>query len=109
MDRLDGIGGGSAARSFVSSARRSPERVASADAPGTGHALVPVRPIERGENSPVSSRRPAASFLAHLIATAQREPQTRDRRRAEPAEAAAAYDVTETGRILSGRNFRLSA
>jgi len=42
-------------------------------------------------------RRPAAilcrdpQFLAHLIATRTQAPQTRSRRRAEPAEAVAAY------------------
>jgi hypothetical protein len=37
------------------------------------------------------SRRPAAPFLAQLIATARGEPQTRERRRAEPQTAAHAY------------------
>jgi hypothetical protein len=37
------------------------------------------------------SRRPAAPFLAQLIATARGEPQTRERRRAEPETAAHAY------------------
>lgn len=32
-----------------------------------------------------------ASFLAHLIATKNHAPQTRERRRAEPNEAIAAY------------------
>ena len=32
-----------------------------------------------------------AAFLAHLIATKQQAPQTRERRRAEPSEALAAY------------------
>ncbi|MEI9804585.1 MAG: hypothetical protein WDN48_09130 [Pseudolabrys sp.] len=32
-----------------------------------------------------------AQFLAHLIATKDRLPQTRERRRADPAEAIAAY------------------
>ena len=35
-----------------------------------------------------------AAFLAHLIATARRLPQTRERRCAEPAEAIAAYRAT---------------
>jgi hypothetical protein len=35
--------------------------------------------------------RPAAAFLAQLIATAHGAPQTRARRRAEPADACAAY------------------
>lgn len=32
-----------------------------------------------------------AAFLAHLIAVAQRAPQTRDKRRAEPREAIDRY------------------
>lgn len=32
-----------------------------------------------------------AAFLAHLIATKEQVPQTRERRRAEPGEAIAAY------------------
>jgi hypothetical protein len=32
-----------------------------------------------------------AAFLAHLIATKEHAPQTRERRRAEPSEAIAAY------------------
>jgi len=35
--------------------------------------------------------RPAAAFVAHLVATAQGAPQTRARRRASAGEAAAAY------------------
>jgi len=33
-------------------------------------------------------------FLAHLIATKEQAPQTRERRRAEPADAIAAYRAT---------------
>ena len=39
----------------------------------------------------VSAPRRDAAFLAHLIATRTQAPQTRARRRAEPAEAIAAY------------------
>jgi hypothetical protein len=34
------------------------------------------------------------AFLAHLIATAQQTPQTRQRRRAEPQDAAVLYAAT---------------
>jgi hypothetical protein len=37
-----------------------------------------------------------ATFLAHLIAVKDQLPQTRERRRAEPAEAIAAYRAGET-------------
>jgi len=52
-------------------------------------ALVPV---DTPEAHPIPlSLRPAAPFLAQLIATARGEPQTRERRRAEPQTAAHAY------------------
>jgi len=38
--------------------------------------------------------RPRADFLAQLIATLAQAPQTRVRRRAEPADAIAAYDAS---------------
>jgi hypothetical protein len=47
-------------------------------------ALGPASPRRR------TVARPAA-FLAHLIAVRQSHPQTRERRRAEPAEAVNAY------------------
>jgi hypothetical protein len=40
---------------------------------------------------PPSLPRGDAAFLAHLIATKAHAPQTREKRRAEPAEALAAY------------------
>jgi hypothetical protein len=40
--------------------------------------------------TPLLRYRPAP-FLAHLIATKQQLPQTRERRRAEPAQAVTAY------------------
>jgi|tagenome__1003787_1003787.scaffolds.fasta_scaffold20969713_5 hypothetical protein len=51
-------------------------------------------------------RLPAAPFLAHLIATAHGEPQTRDRRRAEPGVAARAYALAanRAGGAISGRS-----
>jgi hypothetical protein len=39
----------------------------------------------------MASARANAPFVAHLIATAAQVPQTRARRRAEPAAASAAY------------------
>ncbi len=55
-------------------------------------ALVAVQPVEPSQRT-APLRRPDAAFLAHLIATKQREPQTRDLRRAQPGEAAHAYEV----------------
>ncbi len=73
-------------------------------APAPGRALVPTAPVSRGDRRG-ADRRPAAAFLAHLIATALRAPQTRARRRAEPDAANAAYTViagrpADCGRIV---------
>jgi hypothetical protein len=56
------------------------------------HALVVVEPA--GAQAPTVNYR-QAPFLAHLIATKDQLPQTRVRRRAEPAEAIAAYRAVE--------------
>ena len=63
----------------------------------TGRSLVPVE----GPGSPCAARRavvhharPAATFLAQLVATAQGAPQTRVRRRASAGHAAALYAAT---------------
>lgn len=48
--------------------------------------------------------RPDASFLTHLIATAQHSPQTRTLRRASSADADAAYRSTAgRDRLISAR------
>lgn len=41
--------------------------------------------------TPLTPRRTSAPYVAHLIATRDGAPQTRERRRAEPQEASAAY------------------
>jgi hypothetical protein len=61
-----------------------------ADLPQPGRALVLVGPGRATAVEPAGSR-PSAVFLAQLIATAQRAPQTRWRRRAEPHEASTIY------------------
>ena len=53
-----------------------------------GRAVVAVTPDTYG--AAARSYRPA-TFLAHLIATRDQAPQTRERRRATPRDAAAAY------------------
>lgn len=58
-----------------------------ADGDGDCRALVALAPAAPRRRA---TPRPAA-FLAHLIAVKQQHPQTRDRRRAAPAEALAAY------------------
>jgi hypothetical protein len=61
--------------------------------------------------APVSSRvaRPDASFIAHLIATAEQAPQTRALRRAAVADVEAAYRAVATTVVgsMSGRTQRL--
>ncbi len=52
-------------------------------------ALVPLAPALDLSGRQSDCRN--ASFLAHLIATKDQHPQTRERRRAEPGEALAAY------------------
>ena len=70
------------------------------------NALVPVAPINRDTDRPYQASRPDCGFLAHLIATKAQAPQTRTRRRAEPAEAISVYAglgqrPSRAGRILS--------
>jgi hypothetical protein len=69
---------------------RRPQTAVDAAAPV---ALVPVRAVGAAvADVPLSlSQRPLAAFLAQLIATQDGLPQTRARRRLEPALAAATY------------------
>ncbi|HEY5380476.1 MAG TPA: hypothetical protein VIJ78_13205 [Pseudolabrys sp.] len=54
--------------------------------------LVVTAPAQPAE---VAGRPRQATFLAHLIATKEKAPQTRERRRAEPSEAIAAYRAVQ--------------
>jgi hypothetical protein len=76
--------------------RRRPQTAVDSAAPV---ALVPVRAVGAPVASvPLSlSQRPLAAFLAQLIATQDGLPQTRARRRVEPALACATY--VEAGRL----------
>jgi hypothetical protein len=70
------------------------------------NALVAVGPSMREPETAAAQMRARADFIAHLIATAAHLPQTRERRRAEPAEAVAAYQTlgqwpSEAGRTLA--------
>jgi len=58
-------------------------------------ALVPIAASEPSTAPDPAVGRPRADFLAQLIATVNQVPQTRMRRRAEPAEAVAAYSAVE--------------
>jgi len=58
---------------------------------GQTRALIAIEAAAPSEYSRAMSRHPAAPFLAQLIATQMQAPQTRARRRIEPAEAIAVY------------------
>jgi hypothetical protein len=76
-------------------AGRRPRYAAAAPSPMASRALIPLQPIARSDLP--ARDRPQASFLAQLIATDHRVPQTRERRRAEPVDAIAAYAAVDAG------------
>ncbi|HEY1544010.1 MAG TPA: hypothetical protein VGG01_16495 [Xanthobacteraceae bacterium] len=55
----------------------------------SSRSLIALQAVPAGE-APLRTH-PDARFLAHLIATDQKVPQTRERRRAEPEVATMAY------------------
>ena len=57
-------------------------------------ALIPLSPVRHSERTQTVVRQPA-NFLAHLIATEQAIPQTRERRRVEPNVAASVYAAAD--------------
>jgi hypothetical protein len=64
--------------------------LAETDSPSSSRALVALA----AETQDALPRRPVqrvSNFLTQLIATARQVPQTRERRRADPAEVIAAY------------------
>ncbi|QUS38282.1 hypothetical protein RPMA_05065 [Tardiphaga alba] len=71
--------------------RRAGDIVIERDAPQTSQALTPTEPVARTIPASLRSVRPDASFIAHLIATAEQVPQTRNLRRAEIVDVEAAY------------------
>jgi hypothetical protein len=62
------------------------------DSPSENRALVALEP-ELIAPQPQHRVRCDAAFLTHLIATAEQVPQLREKCRAEPQEAAAAYQA----------------
>jgi hypothetical protein len=85
---------------------------APAPAAGRATALIPVAATTSGRDErdwPAASQRPSAGFLAHMIATVAQLPQTRERRRAEPGDAIAAYRSMVNGsRVPTSRQFSRS-
>jgi hypothetical protein len=65
------------------------------DLPSSSRALVPlIKLAPRSEDEHRWPVRRIATFLTHLIATEERVPQAREKRRADPAEVIAAYKAT---------------
>ena len=93
MSPISGIRG-----SIVGAVGHAPREPASAprDArTSESRALIPLQPIARGD-TPLRTRAQAA-YLTHLIATKDKVPQTRERRRAEPQEVIAVYAAAGAG------------
>lgn len=106
MTPVTAIRGSIVAADADGAAREAGSR-ASAPANAPTRALIPLQPIARSE--PGLQGRPHAGFLAHLIATERQLPQTRERRRAEPADAIAAYAARGVDMAWAGRRvFRLT-
>jgi hypothetical protein len=93
MSPISGIRG-----STISAVGDAPREAASAspDKRTRGsRALIPLQPVAPGD-TPLRTRAHAA-YLAHLIATQDKVPQTRERRRAEPAVVVAVYAAANPG------------
>jgi hypothetical protein len=65
--------------------------------------LVPVGPEARMARSDRADFGAKADFIAHLLATAMRAPQTRARRRAEPEQALSTYRTVAQRQVELGR------
>jgi hypothetical protein len=85
------VGASGPAVSFTSAARRGSEQPEPEAPEAEVRSLIPIGPVIASDRSPALTRRPAAPFLAQLIATHMQAPQTRARRRAEPEDAMAVY------------------
>jgi hypothetical protein len=84
--RISAVGAGT----FGQAGRHAPRTDLPAHEPAAAsRALVVVEAPEPTQDRPMAYRN--APFLAQLIATKDKLPQTRSRRRAEPAEAVAIY------------------
>ena len=59
-------------------------------------ALVAVSPVKPREPVRQAPARSSAAFIAHLIATAEGLPQTREKRRLEPQEASRLYGAAQS-------------
>jgi hypothetical protein len=94
MQAIDRVAGAEA----VSPARPRPAQDGASTARPvdlTGRALAVVE-ARASTASRTAAERPAAPFLAQLIATAEQLPQTRKRRRADPSEVTTLYATAAT-------------
>ena len=89
---------------------RGDEVVGRTSASASGRALVPTAFIPAPESGldGFTTSRPSVQFLAQLIATALRAPQTRARCRAEPADASAVYAACAVAYAAVGASVRRS-
>lgn len=62
-----------------------------ANGAAAGTSLIAVEAAKPETAAPVARPRSQAAFLAHLLAVAQRAPQTQDKRRATPQDAIGRY------------------
>ena len=93
MSPISGIRG-----SIVGAVDRAPREASSAprdERTSASRALIPLQPVASADT--LLRSRPHAAYLAHLIATKDKVPQTRERRRAEPAEVIAVYAAANAG------------
>ena len=75
-----------------------------ADARPACVALVPVaQPTEWTGTASQQPSRPASTFVAQLLATAEHAPQTRSLRRATAADAQTAYSANRQARVAGIR------
>ena len=79
---------GNSGSNFAGNLGREVERERTEAAATESRALVVTQTAAAVQTTPVYRE---AAFLAHLIATKDHAPQTRERRRAEPSEAISAY------------------
>jgi len=84
--------------------RRDGDCVGPEDRCETGRSLVALGRDGYDADRPGHYSRPTAAFLAHLIATAQKAPQTRQRRRAEPQDVAALYAAAAAHAASGGKH-----
>lgn len=71
-------------------------------------AITPTEPAARATPASLRSVRPDASFITHLIATAEQVPQTRVLRRAEIVDVEAAYRKAAGVYGMAAQSSRLS-